>query len=115
MSTSNGEGRKMKEENINAYNFNPKMMEQLGMVTPNNLFYFMIQNPEIVPDGFRKRFWKNARDFVFLGAVCGVGGIASNIVLSRTVPKLLSLPSFVRIPLRFIIFGLPFLAASQAL
>jgi hypothetical protein len=88
-------------------------MQQLSNITPENLFQFMMGNPEIVPEPFRKNYWKNVKDLgIFLG-VCTIGGTVSNIVLSRTVPRLLILPNYIRIPLRFAIFGLPFLAGLQ--
>jgi hypothetical protein len=55
------------------------------------------------------------KDLGIFGGLCTIGGVVSNIVLSRTVPKLLILPVYARIPLRFVIFGLPFLAGSQKL
>ena len=91
------------------------MMQQLSNITPENLIQFMMGNPEIVPEPFRKKYWKNLKDLGIFAGVCTIGGILSNIVLSRTVPKLLILPTYIRIPLRFAIFGLPFLAGSQKL
>lgn len=109
------EDKKSKAKTPNAYELNPQMMEQLSMVTPDNLTQFMMGNPEIVPEAFKKKFWKNVRYLCGLSFLCGVGGTAINIVVTRAVPKVLILPTYVRIPLRFVIFGLPFLGASSKL
>ena len=84
-------------------------MEGLSQITPENLVVFMMQNPEIVLDKFRKSFWKNVKDLTTACGFCAVGGIAVNMIITRAVPRFLILPNYARIPLRFALFGLPFL------
>jgi len=115
MSKSNAEEKKGKAKIPNGYDLNPQLMEQLSVISPENLFQFMMGNPEIVPDSFNKKYWKNAKSFGMLSALCGVGGFIINMVATRALPKILILPTYARIPLRFVLFGLPFLGASQKL
>jgi hypothetical protein len=45
--------------------------------------------------------------------LCGVGGIAVNMIVTRATPRFLILPNYARIPLRFALFGLPYLVGYQ--
>jgi hypothetical protein len=91
------------------------LMEQLGQITPENFVQFMMANPEIVSENFRKAYWKNLKTFgQFLG-LCAIGGTASNMVVTRTIPKFLIINRWLRLPLRAAIFSFPFLACYSKL
>ena len=67
-------------------------------------------NPELVPDRFRKAFWKNVKSFATQVGINVFAGVAANMVITRTIPRILILPSFIRIPIRLAILASPFLA-----
>ena len=91
------------------------MMDQLSQITPENFIQFTMANPEIVPEKFRKGYWKNMKSLGTLLGVSTVAGTGINMVITRATPKFLILPNWARIPLRFGIFGVPFLALSPKL
>ena len=68
----------------------------------------MMGNPEIVPEKFKKAYWKNIKTFGMMLGVSFLTGIAINMVVTRTFPRFLILSNWMRIPLRFGILGLPF-------
>lgn len=83
-------------------------MDGLAQITPSNLPQLLFANPELVPESFRKAYWKNIKGFFTQVGVNTFGGIVINMIITRTVPKILILPNYTRIPLRLSIFGLPF-------
>ena len=107
------EGKKGKVPNANE--INPMLMDQLGQVTPENFIQFMMGNPEIVPETFRKAYWKNIKGFGTLMGLSAVGGTAFNMVVTRAYPRFLILSNWSRIPLRFAIFAMPFVACYPKL
>lgn len=92
----------------NAYEVNPMLMEQMDQITPENFVQFMMGNPEIVGEKFRKTYWKNFKTLGIFTGLCTIGGFASNIAVTRFLPNFLILPKIVKIPLRLAIFALPF-------
>lgn len=42
-------GKQGKDKVPNAYEVNPRLMEELAQITPENFVPFMMNNPEIVP------------------------------------------------------------------
>jgi hypothetical protein len=92
----------------NAFEVNPGMMDALAQITPQNLPQLLFANPELVPEHFRKAFWKNVKSFFQQLGINTVGGIALNMVVTRTLPRVLILPVYVRIPVRLLIFASPF-------
>lgn len=92
----------------NAFEVNPGMMEGLAQITPENFPQLLFANPELVPEHFRKAFWKNVKSFFMQIGINTVGGIAVNMVATRVLPRILILPTYVRIPVRLLIFGAPF-------
>jgi hypothetical protein len=90
-------------------------MEGLAQITPANFPQLMLANPELVPERFRKAFWKNVKSFFTQIGINTLGGIAVNMVITRTIPKILILPSYVRIPVRLLIFASPFLLTYEKL
>lgn len=99
----------------NAYDVNPMMMEQFDQITPENFVQFMMGNPEIVSEKFRKAYWKNTKTLGIFTGLCTIGGFATNIIITRTIPSFLILPKLVRLPLRLVIFALPFAACYSKL
>jgi hypothetical protein len=94
----------------NAFELNPGMMEGLAQVTPENFTQLMMANPELVPEKFRKAFWKNVKAFATQVGINIFAGVAANMVITRTIPRVLILPPYIRIPVRLAIFASPFLA-----
>lgn len=79
-------------------------------MTPENFLQLMMANPELVPDRFRKAFWKNVKAFAMQLGINTIVGVAVNMAITRTIPRVLILPPYIRIPLRLAIFASPFLA-----
>lgn len=67
----------------------------------------MMQNPEIVPDKFRKAYWKNIKTFGLLVGANLIAGAAINMTVTRVFIKFLILPTYVRLPLRLAIMAVP--------
>lgn len=93
----------------NAYEVNPRLMEELSQITPENFVPFILQNPEAVPEAFRKAYWRNVKNFGLLMGANFVAGCGINMVITRTYPKFLTLPNWSRLPLRLLILSSPFL------
>ena len=92
----------------NAYEINPGMIQALAQVTPDNITGFLMSNPEFAPEHLQKSFIKNIKGaFKLIGGDFAVG-VVLNLVLTRTIPSVLILPSYARIPLRLAVFCLPF-------
>ena len=69
---------------------------------------FLLSNPELVPSAYQKRFSKsmlNLGTYLVFGIIAGV---FANVQVKRISMKFLTLPVFVRLPLRLCIFALPF-------
>ena len=71
----------------------------------------MMQNPEIVPEKFRKSYWKTIKSFTLMLGGCSIGGLAINMTVTRMFPRYLTLNPFMRLPGRLAIFSLPFLVS----
>ena len=71
----------------------------------------MMHNPEIVPDTFRKAYWRNVKNFGMLAGADLIGGMCLNMMVTRLYPKFLILHTAVRLPLRLVILGVPFAAS----
>lgn len=48
------------------------------------------------------------KSFVTQLGINTVGGVAVNMVVTRVVPRILILPTYIRIPVRLFLFGAPF-------
>jgi hypothetical protein len=90
-------------------------MEGLAQITPANFPQLLLSNPELVPDSFRKAYWKNVKSFFMLIGASTLGGIAINMVITRVLPRILIVPSLFRIPIRLLIFSTPFAATYNRL
>ena len=108
-------GSEGKSKAPNAYDINPMMMDQLGQITPENFGQFMMGNPEIVPDKFRKAYWKNLKTLGLLIGGSSISGIGLNMIVTRTFSKVLIMPRWMSIPLRLFIFAVPFGVLSPKL
>lgn len=69
----------------------------------------------MVPDNFKKAYFKNIKSFATLVGINFFGGIAINMVITRILPRILILSRLARIPLRLLIFSSPFIASYNKL
>lgn len=74
-----------------------------------------MSNPEIVPDTFRKAYWKNLKNFGLLVVGNLAVGTGINIAITRLYPKFLILPTLARLPLRLFILAAPSVICSSKL
>ena len=107
-SKDNKQTKETKAKTPNAYEINPQMMQGLAEITPQNLPFFLFSNPEIVPEHFNKKFQKNLKSFFSLAGLDTLGGVALNMIATRTLPQILILHPAIRIPLRLVIQLVPF-------
>jgi hypothetical protein len=69
---------------------------------------FLFSNPEIVPEKFRKDFFRHIKTFFTVIGLNIVGGVALNMIMTRVTPKILILPTSIRLPLRLAVMAIPF-------
>ncbi len=94
---------------------NPMMIEQLKEIVQFDDYQFMVfafTNSMIVPPHLNQKMHKSVKKLGTYTAFSIIGGSTLNLLVKKVWFKFLELPSIVRIPARFGIFGLPFLMTA---
>lgn len=91
----------------------PMTAQMLAAITPLNLPYFMLSNPEFVEEKDFGNFKKAAKNLVKYALGASLVGITLNVQAKRVSEKIVKLPAYVRLPLRLGLFALPFAFVTQ--
>lgn len=91
----------------------PMMMEVLASLSPYNLPFFMLSNPQFVEERDINDLKKGIKNFMKYFVAASLIGVTINVQAKRVSDKVLKLPIFVRLPLRLGLFSLPFAFVTQ--
>ncbi|CAD8090061.1 unnamed protein product [Paramecium primaurelia] len=93
---------------------NQLLLMSLAQVDSQNMFFFLMQNPDFVEKQDETQFKKTAIGFVRNTLGIFVLGTVLNLQMKR-IPKFLNWPLYVKIPLRIPVFFSPFFIFQQSL